>query len=233
MELKHVLNKEGIQKEAARYAIDHIEGQADDDLDETALEEIAREMLKRSRQPNISFFAFTATPKYKTKKVFDEPGPDGESPFHKYTMKQAIEEKFIHDVLKNFTHIDTYFKLLHTAEDDPQVERKKTTKALGRFLSLHDYNIRQKTEMMVEHFRHQVRHKIGGRAKAMVVTGSRLHAVHYKESFDSYISEMGYDDVKSLVAFSGTVNDPKFPEKSWTEVSMNKGTKESELPDRF
>ena len=229
MELKHVLNKDGIAEEAAQYAVEN----ADDDMDETALEEIAREMMKRSRQPNLSFFAFTATPKYKTKKVFDEAGPTGEAPFHKYTMKQAIEEKFIHDVLKNFTHIETYFKLLHTAEDDPQVERKKTARALGRFLNLHDYNIRQKTEMMVEHFRNQVRHKIGGRAKAMVVTGSRLHAVRYKEDFDSYISEQGYKDVKSLVAFSGTVNDPKFPEKSWTEVSMNEGIKESELPARF
>ena len=110
--------------------------------------------------------------------------------------------------------------------------RKQPRRSPG-FLSLHDYNIAQKTEIMVEHFRSQVRHKIGGRAKAMVVTGSRLHAVRYKESFDSYIKEKGYDDVKSLVAFSGTVTDPKMPEKSWTEVSMNEGVRESELPARF
>ena len=229
MELKHVLNKEGIAEEAAKYAAEN----AEDDVEESSLEIIARDMMKRSRQPNISFFAFTATPKYKTLKVFDESGPSGSAPFHLYTMRQAIEEGFIHDVLKNFTHIKTYFKLLQIAQDDPQVERKKTAKALARFLNLHAYNIRQKTEMMVEHFRTHVRHKIGGRAKAMIVTGSRLQAVRYKESFDSYIKEKGYTDVKSLVAFSGTVVDPKIPEKSWTEVSMNEGVRESELPAQF
>ena len=104
-ELKYVLNKEGIQEEAAKYAVEHL----DEDLGVTGTEEVAADILKRGRQPNISFFAFTATPKYKTKKVFDQPGPTGEAPFHKYTMKQAIEEKFIHDVLKNFYALSNVF----------------------------------------------------------------------------------------------------------------------------
>ena len=98
------------------------------------------------------------------------------------------------------------------------MERKKAAKALARFLTLHPYNIQQKTEVMVEHFRTHVMHKIGGRAKAMVVTDSRLHAVRYKQSFDKYIAEKGYKGIKSLVAFSGTVEDPDFKGKTYTEV---------------
>ena len=161
-------------------------------------------MAKRGRQANLSFFAFTATPKHKTLAVF---GRDGE-PIHRYTMRQAIEEGFILDVLKNYTTYATYFKLLKACEDDPNVERKKAAQALARFMRLHPHNIAQKTEVMVEHFQAVTRHKIGGRAKAMVVTGSRLEAVRYKQSFDRYIQEKGYP-IKTLVAFSGTVQDDK------------------------
>ena len=161
-------------------------------------------MAKRGRQANLSFFAFTATPKHKTLAVF---GRDGK-PAHRYTMRQAIEEGFILDVLKNYTTYATYFKLLKASEDDPNVERKKAARALARFMKLHPHNIAQKTEVMVEHFHAVTRHKIGGRAKAMVVTGSRLEAVRYKQSFDRYIKEKGYA-IKSLVAFSGTVQDDK------------------------
>lgn len=234
MELKGVLNKDGIAEAASTYAIDNgldVEGLSEADQDR--MDRVVREMQKRGKQPNISFFAFTATPKYKTLKVFDEPGSNGDSPFHSYTMKQAIEEKFILDVLKNYTTYEAYFRVTQSAEEDPHVERKKAARALARFLTLHPHNLAQKTEVMVEHFRTHVRHKIGGRAKAMVVTDSRLHAVRYKQAFDTYIKANGYKDVKSLVAFSGVLPDPDMPDKSWTEVAMNGGIKESELPEKF
>jgi len=187
-----------------------------------------RSMAKRGRQANLSFFAFTATPKHKTLAVFGRNG----QPFHRYTMRQAIEEGFIMDVLKHYTTYATYFKLLKACDDDPNVERKKAAKALARFLRLHPHNIAQKTEIMVEHFNVVTRHKMGGKAKAMVVTGSRLEAVRYKESFDRYIKEKGYP-IKTLVAFSGTVIDDKIPDKTYTEEGMNNGIKEKELPEKF
>ena len=234
MELKGVLNKDGIREAAATYAVDN--GLDDDDLsaqEQDRMEEVVREMLKRGKQPNISFFAFTATPKFKTMKVFSKAGPTGEAPFHEYSMRQAIEEKFILDVLKNYTSYEAYFRVTQSAEEDPHVERKKAARALARFLTLHPHNLSQKTEVMVEHFRTFVKHKIGGRAKAMVVTDSRLHAVRYKQAFDQYIKANGYRDVKSLVAFSGVVEDPDAPGKNWTEVAMNNGIKERELPAQF
>ena len=148
-------------------------------------EEVIKAMAARGRQPNLSFFAFTATPKYKTLEVFGRPAPDGKpEPFHLYSMRQAIEEGFILDVLANYTTYKTYYGLIKSVEDDPEVEKKQAAKALARFMSLHPHNIAQKTEVMVEHFRTHTRHKIGGRAKAMVVTSSRLHAVRYKQEFD-------------------------------------------------
>ena len=230
MELKAVLNAEGIREASAVYAA---EQQLDDGEDADQLADVVREMMKRGRQPNLSFFAFTATPKYKTKKVFDEPGPSGESPFHLYTMRQAIQERFILDVLKNYITYEAYFRLVKVGDDDPHVERKKAARALARTLTFSEVNLRSKTEVMVEHFRTHVRHKIGGRAKAMVVTDGRLHAVRYKQAFDRYIAEKGYTDIKTLVAFSGVVEDPDAPGKKWTEVGMNGGIKESELPEKF
>jgi type I restriction enzyme R subunit len=135
-------------------------------------------------------------------------------------------------VLKNYTTYATYFKLLKKCEDDPNVERKKAALALARFMRLHPVNIAQKTQVMVEHFNSVSRHRIGGRAKGMVVTGSRLEAVRYKQSFDRYIAEKGYP-IKSLVAFSGTVEDDKIPDKTYTEEGMNGGIKEKELPEKF
>jgi len=197
-------------------------------------EEILRTMAKRGRQPNISFFAFTATPKYKTLEVFGAPGADGKpQPFHLYSMRQAIEEGFILDVLQNYTTYKTYYRLVKSIEDDPKVDKRKAARALARFMSLHPHNIAQKTEVMVEHFRHFTMHKIGGRAKAMVVTSSRLHAVRYKQAFDRYIANKGYTGIKTLVAFSGTVIDPDAPAVEYTEVGMNQGIREKELPERF
>jgi type I restriction enzyme R subunit len=215
--LKEVLGGEKLQEEARRKA----EEEGRDDL-----VGLFRSMAKRGRQPNLSFFAFTATPKHKTLAVF---GLDG---VHKYTMRQAIEEGFILDVLRYYTTYATYYKLLKACEEDPNVERKKAAKALARFIRLHPYNIAQKTEVMVEHFNAFTRHKIGGRAKAMVVTGSRLEAVRYKQSFDKYIRKKGYP-IKSLVAFSGKVEDEKLPDVTYTEEGMNQGVREKELPEKF
>ena len=224
-EVKGILNADGVAEEAAKYMAENEEPDT--------MEYAVREMIKRGRQPNLSFYAFTATPKYKTKYVFDEPGPSGKAPFHLYSMRQAIEEKFILDVLKNYTAYEAYFRIAQSAEDDPNVERKKAARALARFLTLHPHNLAQKTEVMVEHFCAHVKHKIGGRAKAMVVTDSRLHAVRYKQAFDNYIKANGYKGIKTLVAFSGVVEDPDFKGKTWTEVGMNQGIKETELPEKF
>jgi type I restriction enzyme, R subunit len=216
-------------------------------------------MQSRGRQPNLSFFAFTATPKGKTLELFGRTGPNGlpaapptcrgdagrgaaqagtPEPFHTYSMRQAIEENFILDVLQNYTSYDTYFRLIKAVEDDPNVPKRKAARALAKFMSLHPHNIEQKTEVMVEHFRLHVKNQIGGRAKAMVVTSSRLHAVRYKLAFERYIAANGYNDVRPLVAFSGTVKDPETG-VDYTEPGMNPDVvtgqpiSESQLPDRF
>ncbi|ODU57952.1 MAG: restriction endonuclease subunit R, partial [Comamonadaceae bacterium SCN 68-20] len=227
--LRGMLNRDGIEAAIAAQMSD----EEDDDLSDEAKAAMLRDALKRARQPNLSFFAFTATPKFKTKVLFDEPGPSGTSPFHEYTMRQAIEEGFIMDVLQNYTTFKRFFGLIKQVENDPEVPRKKAAKALTRYLELHPVNIEQVVSVIVEHFRLYVMHELGGRAKAMVVTGSRLAAVKYKLAFDHYIKANGYTGIRSLVAFSGTVEDPENPGTSWTEVSMNDGLAESELPEAF
>ncbi len=227
--LKGILNKDGIA-DAIANQIDEVE---DDDLSDAAKATIRQEVLQRARQPNLSFFAFTATPKFKTKAVFDEPGPSGASPFHEYTMRQAIEEGFILDVLENYTTYKRFFGLVKQIEGDPNVPKKAAAKALGQYLELHPVNVGQIVAVIVEHFRLKVMHELGGRAKAMVVTGSRLSAVKYKQAFDAYIRERGYHGIRALVAFSGTVEDPAAPGTSFTEVGMNDGLSERELPERF
>jgi len=229
MELRKILNKDGIEAAVAAQLLDSEE----DDLSEDARRNMLKEQLKRTRQPNLSYFAFTATPKHKTLRVFDEPGPDGKSPFHLYSMRQAIDEGFILDVLEYYTCYKRYYKLIQKAEDDPELPKRKAVRALARFVEFHDYEISQKVEVIVEHFRTHTRHKIGGRAKAMVVTNSREHAVRYKLGFDRYLKEKGYTDIKSLVAFSGEITLKEFGDKKFTEVNMNRGIKESELPGKF
>jgi type I restriction enzyme, R subunit len=196
-------------------------------------------MQSRGRQPNLSFFAFTATPKGKTLELFGRTGPSGlPEPFHIYSMRQAIEEKFILDVLTNYTTYSTFYRLLKAAEDDPAIPKKKGARALAKFMSLHPHNIEQKTEVMVEHFRRSVRQRLGGRGKAMVVTSSRLHAVRYVVAFQRYIEENDYHDIRPLVAFSGTVRDPDSGQE-FTEPGMNvdlvtgKSISEKQLPERF
>ena len=231
-ELKGVLAADHIRQEARKQA--EAQGIKEGEEGADAEEEILRTMLKRGRQPNISFFAFTATPKYKTLEVFGRVGTDGRpAPFHLYSMRQAIEEGFILDVLRNYTTYKTYFGLIKSIEDDPNVSKRKAAKALARFMTLHPHNLEQKTEIMVEHFRASTRHKIGGKAKAMVVTASRMHAVRYKQAFDKYIKDNGYTDVKTLVAFSGTVVDDLDPNNHYTEGGMNAGIDGKELPEKF
>ncbi|WP_206915888.1 type I restriction endonuclease subunit R [Alicyclobacillus suci] len=207
--------------EADRIAEENME-----DIDEKIVETI----VKSGKQDNISFFAFTATPKAKTLEKFGRMGDDGKPhAFHVYSMRQAIEEGFILDVLANYTTYKTYYKVAKMIEDDPEVSSKQASKEIAKYVSLHPHNIAQKTEIMIEHFRRVTRHKIGGRAKAMVVTASRLHAVKYKQAFDKYIRDKGYTDMKAVVAFSGTVVDTGI---SYTEPLMN-GFGEKELPKKF
>lgn len=227
--LKGMLNTEGIEAAIAAQ----LSEEEDSDLSDEAKAEVLRDALRRARQSNLSFFAFTATPKFKTKALFDEPGPSGESPFHEYSMRQAIEEGFIMDVLANYTTYKRFFGLVKQVEDDPDVPRKKAAKALSCYLELHPVNIEQVVSVIVEHFRLYVMHELGGRAKAMVVTGSRLAAVKYKLDFDKYIKDQGYSGIRSLVAFSGSVEDPDDPGSSYTEVAMNEGLSEGELPEAF
>jgi type I restriction enzyme R subunit len=191
-------------------------------------------MESRGQQPNLSFFAFTATPKGKTIELF---GTGGRA-FHNYSMRQAIEEGFILDVLQRYTTYSTYFKMIKKTEDDPSMPAKKAAKKLCKFMRLHPRNVSQKTEIIIEHFRSCIMPLIGGRAKAMVVTDSRLQAVRYILAFQRYLSEHHYTDVHPLVAFSGTVIDPE-TELEYTEPGMNIDYKngrhisETQLKDRF
>lgn len=196
-------------------------------------DEVQRSAATRGQQSNISFFAFTATPKYKTLQVFGDKDETGKpKPFHLYSMRQAIEEGFILDVLQNYTSYELFFKLTKAIEDDPNLNKKKAAKAIGKYVSLHPHNLAQKTEIIMEHFRNIVSKKIGGKAKAMLVCGSRLHAKRYYEEFARYIKEKGYDkDIKILVAFSGKVIDDNTPD-GISEPQMT-GYTEKELPGIF
>ena len=161
------------------------EGEREDEEAEQTTDDFIREQVKaRGPQKNISLFAFTATPKAKTIEVF---GTKDESekpkPFDLYSMKQAIEEGFILDVLKYYMTYKMFFRLNKAIEEDPLLNKKKASTAIGRFVSLHPHNLAQKTEVIIEHFRQVTMKKIGGRAKAMVVTGSRLHALRYYFEF--------------------------------------------------
>lgn len=201
------------------------------DLDQAAKEEssfkspneelqdrVLAELEIRGQLANLSMFAFTATPKQKTIELFGEELPDEKfGAFSLYSMRQAIEEGFILDVLANYTTYKAYWKLLKTIEDDPKYNRSKAKYLMKRFVELHPHAVNEKVAIMVEHFASQVQNRITGRAKAMIVTRSRLHAMRYKLAVDRYLSEQGYP-WKTLVAFSGTVEDGGM---SYTEAGMN------------
>jgi type I restriction enzyme R subunit len=179
---------------------------------------ILAEMEKRGPLPNLSLFAFTATPKGKTLELFGRKRPDGKfEPFHLYSMRQAIEEHFILDVLANYSTYKAYWRLLKKVEDDPRYDKSKAAYLLKSFVDLHPHAIAEKVRIMVDHFVAQSQPQICGRAKAMIVTRSRLHAVRYKRAVDAYIerNSLGF---KTLVAFSGKVEDGG---ESYTESGMN------------
>lgn len=204
---------------------EQVEVQADVEIDpeDVTTEDIINQVIaSRERPKNVSYFAFTATPKAKTLELFGRAGPDGlPRPFHIYSMRQAIEEGFILDVLKNYASYKTFYKLGSMA-DNKLVPEAKAKRALTRFAVLHPYNVAQKVVVIVEHFREHVAHKIGGRAKAMVVTDIRKAAVRYKLAMDKYIKEQGYaKDMRALVAFSGKVEDTESGPDEFTEVYMN------------
>lgn len=225
--LKEVLSSKNVEEELEKAMNEDNEAEKNQYDPE---EEIYKTIKKQGKQDNISFFAFTATPKAKTLEMFGTQNEfDMPETFHLYSMRQAIEEGFILDVLQNYATYETFYKIAKKIEEDPTVDKQKGTKAIARFVSLHPHNIAQKTEIIIEHFRQVTRHKIGGKAKAMVVTSSRLHAVKYKHAFDKYIKEHGYNDIKTLVAFSGTVKDDGVDH---TETFMN-GFGEKELPKRL
>ncbi|TWH23285.1 type I restriction enzyme R subunit [Rhodococcus rhodochrous J45] len=214
---------------------------------------LASETAARANAKNLSFFAFTATPKNKTLELFGRTGPDGKpQPFHLYSMQQAIEEGFILDVLKNYTPYKTAFRLTHngrsyesettatagtvavtgSAEGD-LVDKQAAIKSVMNWVKLHPTNISQKVGIIVEHFRSNVAWRLDGRAKAMVVTSSRKAAVRYKKAFDTYLADHGYSDVAALVAFSGDVTDPESGVEKATETTLNPGLKGRDLREAF
>lgn len=222
--LKEVLTM-GNLEDAAKRDLEISSTQSD------AEDEIRKSMLSRGQHKNLSFFAFTATPKAKTLEVFGvkDTITGKPVPFHLYSMRQAIEEGFIMDVLKNYTTYKTFFKISKQIEDDPKINKKKATRAIARFISLHPHNLAQKTEVIIEHFRQVIMKKIGGKAKAMVVTASHPHVVRYKKEFDRYIKEKGYNEIRTLVAFSAFKDEFGILR---TESDIN-DFGEKELPEKF
>jgi type I restriction enzyme R subunit len=184
----------------------------------------------RGPQKNVSFLAFTATPRNVTLERFGRIGSDGKPhPFHLYSMRQAIEEGFILDVLQNYMTYQAYYQLEKTIEDDPAFKGRRAQARVARYASLHPTAIDQKVEVIVEHFRRHVAKELEGRAKAMIVTQSREHALRYWQRLNEYIAQKGYADLKALVAFSGDLN---IDGNVWTEAIAN-GFAETELPKRF
>ena len=199
-----------------------IEGKAEDELEDTE-DSLVRELITHGKHKNLSFFAFTATPKKKTLEMFGEEHADGTfHPFHIYSMRQAIEEGFILNVLENYTTYKTCFQIAKNTPDNPEVPTIKAIKTIRRFEELHPHNLQQKAAIIVETFRDVTKRKIGGRGKMMVVTASHLAAVRYYHEIKAYLDANHYDDVEILIAFSGSIRDPE--EKSgheYTESGMN------------
>lgn len=191
---------------------------------------IAEYQRQRGPQQNISYFAFTATPRNVTLERFGTTGPNGlPQPFHLYSMRQAIEEGFILDVLQNYMTYKAYYALEKTIEDDPELDTRKAQRKVARFAALHPTALSQKIEVVIEHFRRHVRRELNGQAKAMIVTGSRESALRYYFALKSYIEDKGYTDLKALVAFSGEL---QVDGDTFTEAELNEFS-ETELPKKF
>ena len=194
-----------------------------DEEDETTEDKINRLMESKKLLPNASYFAFTATPKNKTLEIFGEPIPKGEQvghvPFHSYTMKQAIQEGFILDVLQHYTPVGSYYRLMKTVEDDPLFDTQRAQRKLRRYVESHEHAIRQKAEIMVDHFHDYVlaHRKIGGQARAMVVTSGIQRAIQYFHAFKDYL-EQRKSPFRAVVAFSG---EHEYGGQKVTEASLN------------
>jgi len=216
-------------------ASDQVDAEEEDDFTgyDFIQEKILASAKARGKQTNLSFFAFTATPKSKTLEIFGRKDAEGKPrAAHLYPMRQAIEEGFILNVLENYTTYQVYFELSKAIDEDPRFNKKKATQAIGRYLALHPTNVAQKTQIIVEHFRKVVAKKINHQAKAMLITGSRKQAKRYYEEFKRYITQQGYDtDIKVLVAFSGKVVDDNYPE-GVSEPQLT-GYSEKALPGAF
>lgn len=203
----------------------------EEDLEPGSVEEaLAEQVAARGAQANLSYFAFTATPKGKTLELFGRHNPqtDRHEPFHLYSMRQAIEEKFIVDVLANYTTYEMFFRLEKAVADDPRYDTRAARAAVATFITLHDSNLDQKAQVVVEHFRNHSAGQVGGRAKAMVVCSSRQHALRFGRALRAYVTEHGYD-LGVLVAFSGSVDEAGV---SFTEASMN-GFADTQTAEKF
>ena len=203
-------------------------GEVETDIDVEDI--ITSEITRNGKQPNVSMFAFTATPKPTTLQLFGRVNEHGQyEAFHIYSMKQAIEEGFILDILQNYITYDTFYRLNKEIDDDPELKTNDAKRQIARFVQLHETNIAQRIEVIIEHFRQNVMQELNGQAKAMVITESRAGAVKYRQAFEDYIKRKGYTGLKALVAFSGKVT---VDGKEYTEVGMN-GIAEKNLPEEF
>ena len=209
-------------------------GREADDDDELEQDDIfTAEIRANGKQPNVSMFAFTATPKPTTLALFGRLGKSGKNEaFDLYSMKQAIEEEFILDVLVNYMEYKTYYDINKVIEDDPMYKSGKAKRKIARLVDLTDENIEKRTEIIIEHFRSVVMQELGGTAKAMVVTASRPAAVKYKLAFEKYIKQHSYNDLACFVAFSGKVKLDEYKGKEFTEVGINRCS-EKQLPEMF
>lgn len=234
----------GTSAQKLRQVLSQAEVESFEDGGEVSVEDVlAAEMTARATAQNISFYAFTATPKGKTLEMFGRPGADGKPvPFHVYTMQQAIEEGFILDVLRNYTTYKTAFQLAQKTGDatgeDELVDEGTAKKGLMRWVSLHPTNIAQKVQIIVEHFRENVAHLLDGHAKAMVVTFSRAAALKYKMAIDAYIDKHDYQ-LGTLVAFSGSLTSEQIEDtvpgvqEPYTEANMNPDLRGRGIPRAF
>lgn len=206
-------------------------GSEDDEFEDE--DDFIVDQIKRSgKQSNVSMFAFTATPKPTTLRMFGRLNTNGNyEAFHLYSMKQAIEEGFILDVLQNYTTYKTMYRINKEIKDDPELKISEAKKQITRFVELHDTNITQRVQIIIEHFKNNIMDKLGGQAKAMVVTSSRQAAVKYAKAFEEYVRSQGYEGIHALAAFSGKVT-LDGEEKTYTEVGMNQMS-EDMVPDAF
>ncbi len=229
-EMKKVLGSGFDTVEAELVAAEAAEVGVVSEVADPVQDALAKEVAARGRQLNMSFFAFTATPKARTLELFGQKGVDGRyEPFDLYSMRQAIEEGFIHDVLANYVTYETYFKIDKAISDDPELDSARAKTAIARFVSLHDHNLAQRADVIINHYRQHVAKRMRGKAKAMVVTASRLHALRYKQALDRYCADHGIGGVNVLVAFSGQLEIDK---EAFTESNVN-GFPDSQTPQQF